>query len=244
MAFGNDLTKLSELSKNCDFTAASLEIISLAKSECRRSQNNFLGSKLLLYGILKQEKNIVANYLHLVSDSLVEEICDEIEQWREATSSSHSPEQIVLTDNALEILTNSSYALDKLVSKRTPELIMLGILDRPDCGAIQVLLENDDINLEELRSLVIKEVRALDLELIGAAERLGVDSPVKSIQIITLPQEDGRWVCTINGLAGLYTFLEYGDTEQMAMARALRDLARVLEMSVGKVKTVRTVNSI
>ena len=232
-----------ELSRDCDFTPESLMVISFAKSECIRSGNNLLGSKLLLYGILKQEKNAAANYLHQISDSIVDEILEEIEQMRPLTCWGLSSEQIMLSDNALQILTSSSYVLDKLVETRTPELLMLGILDRKNCGALDLLYEHD-VDLYGLHHAIIQAIRSLDSELITTAEIKGTEKTVETIQIICLPIEDGRCACAIEGFSGLFTFLEYGDTKQEAMSSALRYLARVVLMGKKKFKAIYVVNSI
>ncbi len=51
------------------------------------------------------------------------------------------------------------------------------------------------------------------------------------IRVTAVPQENGRWVCSISGIDLVRPVLIYADTKKAAISQGLRQLATKLELS-------------
>jgi Clp amino terminal domain, pathogenicity island component len=213
------------------FSVATLRIMSLVNAESRRLGHNFIGSEQLLLGILEEGTNRAAVYflsIGLNPEVLKERIETRIGRGAEAVAS-----EIPHTPNVRRIL---ALANDYTQNNSTiePEHLMLGILDLGESVAIE-LLRDLAVDTEALRSHLIEAIAETKpspkLDSVRRYKLENADLFSEIIRITALPQENGRWVCSLSGIDSVRPVLIYANTKQSAIALALRKLATTLELS-------------
>lgn len=213
------------------FSIATMKVVSLANAESRRLGHNFIGSEQLLLGILEESTNQVAVYFSSVG--LNPKVLKEKIETRIGRGAGAVASEIPHTPNVRKILAMAkSYAQNN--STIEPEHLMLGILDLGEGVAFE-LLQDLAVDEKTLRSRLIDAVAetkpSSKIESDRSYEIENADLCLETIRIMAVPQENGRWVCSISGINLVRPILIYANTKKAATSQALRQLATKLELS-------------
>ncbi len=152
------------------FTNRAKQVIKLAKKEAQRLNHNYLGTEHILLGLLKLGQGVAVNVLRNMNIDF-ETVRNEVERLV-----GYGPEIQVYGDPAL---TGKVKTVFSLASQEAANLnhnyvgtehLLLGLLRQTDGVAAQVL-ENLNVNLNEVRKEVLKELETFNLQLppIGSA---------------------------------------------------------------------------
>lgn len=214
-----------------NFSIATMKVVSLANAESRRLGHNFIGSEQLLLGILEESIARVAVYFSSVG--LNPEVLKEKIETRIGRGAGAVASEIPHTPNVRRILAMANdYAQNN--STIEPEHLMLGILDLGE-GVACELLQELAVDTEALRSHLIGAVvdtkPPSKLESDRSYEIENPDFFTEAIRVTALPQENGRWVCSISGIDLVRPILIYADTKKAAISQGLRQLTTKLELS-------------
>lgn len=166
------------------FTNRAKQVIKLAKKEAQRLNHNYLGTEHLLLGLLKLGQGVAVNVLRNLGLDF-ETVRQEVERLV-----GYGPEIQVYGDPALtgRVKKVFEYANEEAASLSHnyvgTEHLLLGLLRQTDGVAAQVL-ENLNVNLQEVRKEVLKELETFNLQLPPsqaaaggnqkAAEKLGAE---------------------------------------------------------------------
>ena len=221
------------------FSVATLKAMSLSNIESRRLGHNFVGSEQLLLGILEEETNQAAFYL--LSVALTPEVLKERIEIRIGKGAGAVASEIPITPNVRRIFTLADdYAQNN--STIAPEHLMLGILDLGEGVAVE-LLRDLAVDTEAFRSHLIESV----LQSFNSVEsdkpekhKLGdrsyeIENPEffsQVIRVTALPQENGRWACSVSGIDSVRPIITYANTKKAAISQSLRRLATKLELKL------------
>lgn len=166
------------------FTNRAKQVIKLAKKEAQRLNHNYLGTEHILLGLLKLGQGVAVNVLRNLGLDF-ETVRQEVERLV-----GYGPEIQVYGDPALtgRVKKVFEYANEEAASLSHnyvgTEHLLLGLLRQTDGVAAQVL-ENLNVNLQEVRKEVLKELETFNLQLppsqatVGgnqkASEKLGAE---------------------------------------------------------------------
>ena len=116
-----------------------------------------------------------------------------------------------------------------------PEHLMLRILDLGESVAVE-LLRDLAVDTEAFRSHLIETLSQSNLFNGVESDRSyaieSADLFDEAIRVTALPQENGRWACSIRGIDLVRPISTYADTKQSAIAQSLRQLATKLELKL------------
>lgn len=146
------------------FTNRAKQVIKLAKKEAQRLNHNYLGTEHLLLGLLKLGQGVAVNVLRNLSIDF-ETVRGEVERLV-----GYGPEIQVYGDPALtgRVKKVFEFANEEAASLGHnyvgTEHLLLGLLRETDGVAAQVL-ENLNVNLQEVRKEVLKELETFNLQL-------------------------------------------------------------------------------
>ena len=223
------------------FNVATLKVISLSNIESRRLGHNFVGSEQLLLGILEEGTNQAALYLSSVA--LTPEVLKERIETRIGRGVGAVASEIPLTPNIRRIFALADdYARNN--STIAPEHLMLGILDLDEGVAVE-LLRDLAVDTEAFRSHLIKALSQSNLyngvesdkpegHTLGdrSYEIENAELFSEVIRVTALPQENGRWACSISGIDSVRPTTIYADTKKAAISQSLRQLSTKLELKL------------
>ncbi|CCB91036.1 putative ATP-dependent Clp protease ATP-binding subunit [Waddlia chondrophila 2032/99] len=146
------------------FTNRAKQVIKLAKKEAQRLNHNYLGTEHVLLGLLKLGQGVAVNVLRNLNIDF-ETVRSEVEKLV-----GFGPEIQVYGDPALtgKVKKVFEYANDEAANLNHnyvgTEHLLLGLLKQTDGVAAQVL-ENLNVNLNEVRKEVLKELETFNLQL-------------------------------------------------------------------------------
>jgi len=146
------------------FTNRAKQVIKLAKKEAQRLNHNYLGTEHLLLGLLKLGQGVAVNVLRNLGLDF-DIVRQEVERLV-----GYGPEIQVYGDPALtgRVKKIFEYANEEALSLGHnyvgTEHLLLGLLRQTDGVAAQVL-ENLNVNLQEVRKEVLKELETFNLQL-------------------------------------------------------------------------------
>ncbi len=154
------------------FTNRAKQVIKLAKKEAQRLNHNYLGTEHILLGLLKLGQGVAVNVLRNLSIDF-ETVRQEVERLV-----GYGPEIQVYGDPALtgRVKKVFEYANEEAANLGHnyvgTEHLLLGLLRQTDGVAAQVL-ENLNVNLQEVRKEVLKELETFNLQLPPAGQPVG-----------------------------------------------------------------------
>jgi len=146
------------------FTNRAKQVIKLAKKEAQRLNHNYLGTEHVLLGLLKLGQGVAVNVLRNLNIDF-ETVRSEVEKLV-----GFGPEIQVYGDPALtgKVKKVFEYANEEAANLNHnyvgTEHLLLGLLKQTDGVAAQVL-ENLNVNLNEVRKEVLKELETFNLQL-------------------------------------------------------------------------------
>ena len=146
------------------FTNRAKQVIKLAKKEAQRLNHNYLGTEHVLLGLLKLGQGVAVNVLRNLSIDF-DTVRAEVEK-----VVGFGPEIQVYGDPALtgKVKKVFEYANEEAANLSHnyvgTEHLLLGLLRQTDGVAAQVL-ENLNVNLNEVRKEVLKELETFNLQL-------------------------------------------------------------------------------
>jgi len=155
------------------FTNRAKQVIKLAKKEAQRLNHNYLGTEHLLLGLLKLGQGVAVNVLRNLGLDF-ETVRGEVERLV-----GYGPEIQVYGDPALtgRVKKVFEYANEEAASLGHnyvgTEHLLLGLLRQTDGVAAQVL-ENLNVDLQEVRKEVLKELETFNLQLPPAGSAGGM----------------------------------------------------------------------
>lgn len=160
------------------FTNRAKQVIKLAKKEAQRLNHNYLGTEHVLLGLLKLGQGVAVNVLRNLNIDF-ETVRNEVEKLV-----GYGPEIQVYGDPALtgRVKKVFEYANEEAANLNHnyvgTEHLLLGLLRQTDGVAAQVL-ENLNVNLQEVRKGVLKELETFNLQLppIGSTSGLSSNKP-------------------------------------------------------------------
>ena len=213
------------------FSVATLKVISRSSIESRRLGHNFVGSEQLLLGILEEGTNQASIYLSSVA--LTPEVMKERIKTLIGRGAGFVASEIPFTPNVRRVFALAdNYAKNNSII--APEHLMLGILDLGEGVAVE-LLRDLAVDTEALRSHLIETLQS-NLFNVAKSDRSyareSADLFDEAIRVTALPQENGRWACSISGIDSIRPISTYADTKQSAIAQSLRQLATKLELKL------------
>lgn len=233
-------------SNNNNFSERTLAVINVAREEARRLGHNFIGSEMLLLGLLS-----LISIANLSLDAVREQIFQLIGRGPGYVSS-----QPPFTPNASRVLERANTLANEqehLVIE--PEHLLLALTEVGGALAVRVL-ENLGVEIAQLREAILAQIQNLprqqpesqqttetenqssqrpillpSVRLVNPMTRFTVSTPPKRINLTVLPQESGRFVCEAHASGNLssgidFSCIAYGDSEFHAIASALESLAR------------------
>ncbi len=214
------------------FSVAALKVISLSNIESRRLGHNFVGSEQLLLGISEEETNQASIYISSVA--LTTDVLKERIETRIGRGAGFVASEIPFTPNVRRIFALADdYTQNNAII--APEHLMLGILDLGEGVAVK-LLQDLAVDTEAFRSHLIETLPQSNLFNCVESSRSyaieSVDLFDEAIRVTALPQENGRWACSISGIDLVRPISTYADTKQSAIAQSLRQLATKLELKL------------
>lgn len=225
-----------------NFSESSLKIINLAKEESRSLGHNFVGSEVLLLGLLNAGNGAtqVLNAAGIRLESARSEVVKII-----GRGSGYVSNNAPFTPDARRALeTAISLACEQGFVFVEPEHLLLSIVELGDGFALKVI-ENLSASIPHLRDATMTQLQTLPrqplpeqvLESETQSNLLPVIPPVsrtapKLVSITTLPQETGRWVAEVSSSGSVldgpyFKSIGYGDNDYKAIADALESLARM-----------------
>lgn len=151
------------------FTNRAKQVIKLAKKEAQRLNHNYLGTEHLLLGLLKLGQGVAVNVLRNLGLDF-ESVRQEVERLV-----GYGPEIQVYGDPALtgRVKKVFEYANEEATNLGHnyvgTEHLLLGLLRQTDGVAAQVL-ENLNVDLQEVRKEVLKELETFNLQLPPAGQ--------------------------------------------------------------------------
>ncbi len=151
------------------FTNRAKQVIKLAKKEAQRLNHNYLGTEHILLGLLKLGQGVAVNVLRNLGLDF-ETVRQEVERLV-----GYGPEIQVYGDPALtgRVKKVFEYANEEAShlghNYVGTEHLLLGLLRQTDGVAAQVL-ENLNVDLQEVRKEVLKELETFNLQLPPAAQ--------------------------------------------------------------------------
>ncbi|MFZ0566337.1 MAG: ATP-dependent Clp protease ATP-binding subunit [Chlamydiales bacterium] len=154
------------------FTNRAKQVIKLAKKEAQRLNHNYLGTEHILLGLLKLGQGIAVNVLRNLGLDF-ETVRQEVERLV-----GYGPEIQVYGDPALtgRVKKVFEYANEEASSLGHnyvgTEHLLLGLLRQTDGVATQVL-ENLNVDLQEIRKEILKELETFNLQLPPAGQSAG-----------------------------------------------------------------------
>lgn len=98
-----------------------------------------------------------------------------------------------------------------------------------DLYCLRLNIGNAKQNLEDYR-LLQTQTQVVQKPIKSSSKAENDTLFIEQIEIIALPQENGRWACAINGIKGIPSLLIYADTKQKAISTCLRQLATKIEL--------------
>lgn len=146
------------------FTNRAKQVIKLAKKEAQRLNHNYLGPEHVLLGLLKLGQGVAVNVLKAFNVDY-EVLSHEVEQLL-----GFGPEVQVYSDPALTGKVKKAF---EFASEEATQLhhnyvgtehLLLGLLRQPESVAIQAL-EKLEIDVEELKDQIHKELEAFNLQM-------------------------------------------------------------------------------
>lgn len=223
------------------FSVATLKVMSLSNIESRRLGHNFVGSEQLLLGILEEGTNQAALYFSSVA--LTSEVLKERIETRIGRGAGAVASEIPLTPNVRRIFALADdYAQNN--STIAPEHLMLGILSFGEGVAVE-LLRDLAVDTKAFHSHLIKVLSPNNLSngvesdkpeghTLGdrSYEIENAELFFEVIRVTALPQENGRWACSISGVDSVRPIITYADTKKAAISQSLRQLATKLELKL------------
>ena len=210
------------------FSVATLKVISQSSIESRRLGHNFVGSEQLLLGILKEETNQASIYLSSIA--LTPEVMKERIETLIGRGAGFVASEIPFTPNVRKIFALADdYAKNNSII--APEHLMLGILDLGEGVAVK-LLRDLAVDTGAFRSHLIETLQSNLFNVVESDRSYTIDTDLfdEAIRVTALPQENGRWACSISGIDLVRPISTYADTKQSAIAQSLRQLATKLEL--------------
>ncbi len=168
------------------FTNRAKQVIKLAKKEAQRLNHNYLGTEHLLLGLLKLGQGVAVNVLRSLGLDY-EMVRQEVERLV-----GYGPEIQVYGDPALtgrvkKVFEYSNEEASALGHNYIgTEHLLLGLLRQTDGVAAQVL-ENLNVNLQEVRKEVLKELETFNLQLppssggMGAGQRASDKASIEKL---------------------------------------------------------------
>lgn len=210
------------------FSVTTLKVISQSSIESRRLGHNFVGSEQLLLGILKEETNQASIYLSSIA--LTPEVMKERIETLIGRGAGFVASEIPFTPNVRKIFALADdYAKNNSII--APEHLMLGILDLGEGVAVE-LLRDLAVDTEAFRSHLIETLQSNLFNVVESDRSYTIDTDLfdEAIRVTALPQENGRWACSISGIDLVRPISTYADTKQSAIAQSLRQLATKLEL--------------
>ena len=212
------------------FSVTTLKVISQSSIESRRLGHNFVGSEQLLLGILKEETNQASIYLSSIA--LTPEVMKERIETLIGRGAGFVASEIPFTPNVRKIFALADdYAKNNSII--APEHLMLGILDLGEGVAVE-LLRDLAVDTEAFRSHLIETLQSNLFNVVESDRSYTIDTDLfdEAIRVTALPQENGRWACSISGIDSIRPISTYADTKQSAIAQSLRQLATKLELKL------------
>ncbi len=158
------------------FTNRAKQVIKLAKKEAQRLNHNYLGTEHILLGLLKLGQGVAVNVLRNLGLDF-ETVRGEVERLV-----GYGPEIQVYGDPALtgRVKKVFEYANEEATNLGHnyvgTEHLLLGLLRQMDGVAAQVL-ENLNVDLQEVRKEVLKELETFNLQLPPAGQSGGGGKP-------------------------------------------------------------------
>jgi ATP-dependent Clp protease ATP-binding subunit ClpC len=146
------------------FTNRAKQVIKLAKKEAQRLNHNYLGTEHLLLGLLKLGQGVAVNVLRNLGLDF-ETVRQEVERLV-----GYGPEIQVYGDPALTGRVKKSFEYANEEASQLghnyvgTEHLLLGLLRQSDGVAAQVL-ENLNVDLQEVRKEVLRELETFNLQL-------------------------------------------------------------------------------
>ena len=210
------------------FSVTTLKVISQSSIESRRLGHNFVGSEQLLLGILQEETNQASIYLSSIA--LTPEVMKERIETLIGRGAGFVASEIPFTPNVRKIFALADdYAKNNSII--APEHLMLGILDLGEGVAVE-LLRDLAVDTEAFRSHLIETLQSNLFNVVESDRSYTIDTDLfdEAIRVTALPQENGRWACSISGIDLVRPISTYADTKQSAIAQSLRQLATKLEL--------------
>ena len=210
------------------FSVTTLKVISQSSIESRRLGHNFVGSEQLLLGILKEETNQASIYLSSIA--LTPEVMKERIETLIGRGAGFVASEIPFTPNVRKIFALADdYAKNNSII--APEHLMLGILDLGEGVAVK-LLRDLAVDTGAFRSHLIETLQSNLFNVVESDRSYTIDTDLfdEAIRVTALPQENGRWACSISGIDLVRPISTYADTKQSAIAQSLRQLATKLEL--------------
>lgn len=168
------------------FTNRAKQVIKLAKKEAQRLNHNYLGTEHILLGLLKLGQGVAVNVLRNLSIDF-ETVRQEVERLV-----GYGPEIQVYGDPAL---TGRVKKVFEFANEEAANLghnyvgtehLLLGLLRQTDGVAAQVL-ENLNVNLQEVRKEVLKELETFNLQLPPAGQPSGNGKAADKAGVEKLP---------------------------------------------------------
>lgn len=215
--------------------------INLAIAEARFLGHNFIGSEQLLLGVLGIDEAI-AQSIGVNIESARAEVEKII-----GRGSGYVATNPPLTPRAKRIVQiATATACEHSFVRVEPEHILLAIAANAD-GVASKILENLGVLIPQLQSAILTRIRSLPQHPVSPADEIDESATSESsllpaipptdrtaptlLNIMTLPQENGRWVAqasTCSSGAHLsFRSIAYGDTDFQAIANALESLAQM-----------------
>lgn len=157
------------------FTNRAKQVIKLAKKEAQRLNHNYLGTEHVLLGLLKLGQGVAVNVLRNLNIDF-ETVRNEVEKLV-----GYGPEIQVYGDPALtgRVKKVFEYANEEAANLNHnyvgTEHLLLGLLRQTDGVAAQVL-ENLNVNLQEVRKGILKELETFNLQLPPIGSTSGLSS--------------------------------------------------------------------
>ncbi len=158
------------------FTNRAKQVIKLAKKEAQRLNHNYLGTEHILLGLLKLGQGVAVNVLRNLGLDF-ETVRQEVERLV-----GYGPEIQVYGDPALTGRVKKVFEFSNEEAAHLghnyvgTEHLLLGLLRQTDGVAAQVL-ENLNVDLQEVRKEVLKELETFNLQLPPAGQSAGGGGP-------------------------------------------------------------------
>ena len=140
-----------------NFTPRACQVLALARKEADRMNHYFLGTEHLLMGLLKLGQGVAVNVLQAKGVDL-DTLCEEIEKQVGTGPNQRSLGNIPYTPRVKKVIALAQKEAKQLNHTYVgTEHLLLGLLREGD-GVAGMVLKNLNVNLEETRQAILKEL--------------------------------------------------------------------------------------